>query len=92
MYYKSRSGKAGVANITFIMSREDAVKFCSDERTSCKRASWAFFFDTIDNALDNNNKFIKKMFAKNNGKQDKVIEELGLTVYSIEEAQELLDA
>lgn len=81
------SMKSGYGGAKFAMSREDAMKFCSDERTHGK--DWAFFWTSAKNYFIHNTNPNRMEKWKDNGMTDEVIADLGLTKIGYEEAREI---
>lgn len=87
------SHKNGFGGVKFMMTREDGMKFCSDDRT--KGNGWAFFFTSIANYVEANaiNGVINigKKNNIDNGSMDDIIKDLGLTKINLDDATKILE-
>ena len=88
------SEKSGYGGVKFMMTTEDAKKFCSDNRS--KGNMWAYFFTSIKNhILANNTKpypaiDLSSRIHGDNGSFDWLIEELGLEKIPLSEAAKII--
>jgi len=74
--------KTGRGNDVFIMSIDDAKKFCNDDRTKGVYLGnkWIYMFTSLEYLLNDCDSEIN--FKMDNGSQQKVIEELNIKIYN----------
>lgn len=73
----------------WLMSRQDAMTFCSDSRTAGN--SWMFVFDEIEHYADERTGSISSKKAKpDTGLTDAVISDYGLTVFPLSDSKKIL--
>lgn len=93
--------KGGNPQVHFMMSEEDAMKFCQDPRTKgvLRGFRWAYHWTSVFSYLDNAREFFDKdkrrilnlKKCKDNGKYDGIIDDLKCRKISLEEIPDVLE-
>ena len=79
----------GFKHISYFMTREDAMKFCSDK---CSKGNgWHFQFTSLENIMKNNDSLNNLKKFKDNGKQKEDLIRLNITPISREEVKKCID-
>lgn len=66
----------GLRNIMFLVSEEDAMKFCSSPLT--KGNNWMFVFSKVENFLNDNGKLSRRLVRADDGRFSDLIDELNI--------------
>lgn len=86
IFFANRNGKSkGIGKIYYIMTRDDAIAFCSDLRT--KLSSGSFFFEDLCNLVDQKGEIAKSKIQEDNGKFDELLAELNISPITLLEVQ-----
>lgn len=87
---------SGYQGNLFLLKKDDAIKLCSDECSHGvgRGGAWAFFWTTIDHFIRQNDIYDGRLesfvFIKDNGKQDKDFERLGIKKPTRDEQSRIL--
>ena len=82
-YYTASIGGINASHNMFIVTIEDAMKFCSDDRTKGKLygKEWMYVWTTAVYYLSVND-INELVFREDNGSQNHIIKELGITIFN----------
>jgi len=72
----SYGARDGLKRIVFLVSEEDAMKFCSSPLT--KGQDWMFVFTKVENFLNDNGKLSRRLIAADDGRFAGLIEQLNI--------------
>lgn len=89
IYFVRSSTSRGGNTITCAMSVDDARTLCSDERS--RGNGWTMCWTALEHYMAETGGVMMLKYCRDNGKQDGIIEELGLSKYPIEHFEELLE-
>lgn len=72
----NRGSRDGLKNIVYLVSEEDAMKFCSSPLT--KGNNWMFVFSKLENFLNDNGKLSRRWVRADDGRFADLIEQLNI--------------